>query len=236
LVVSTEVSLSTGTNGLRGMYLDFLWIFLAGALGMWPSHFIFTLVLFRQKIKANTRKIILGSIVMAHITVILQSFSIQFAITILQPVAFILCLYFFFRTRLFYSILMSVIPFMIAIVEENTLYMLMSKFNWEIFVEVSQQYVILPALVLTFVNSIFALLLYKLRLGFSLVPVIHEHDDWNDSSRKKMNIILSIAIMVISCMCLSLYLWEQWLPLNLVLVCSLLIYSVRALYKKEIND
>ena len=211
-------------------------IVLAALLFMWPALFVFTLALFRQPIKANTQKIVISVAIMTLITLIMQFFQIQYLITLAQCFGLIMCFTFVFGFSIFYAILMSVTSYMLAIMEEIVYFLLVSRFHWDDFITIAREDVIFPAVVVALFNYFLSWRLYKMRFGFSLVPVLARFDLWNGDSKRKMKVMITIATIAVACLCFATYLWVEWFVLNTLIVFLFMVLTFHTLYKKEMTE
>lgn len=216
--------------------MDALWIFLTAALVMWPSTFILAVVLFRQKLQRHTFELILCSVLMALVSLLLQSFNLQYLLTTVQPGAFIMCLYFFFRIRFFYSVMMAVITYIFSSTIEISFYLLLSFFNGNDFIDLFRHHVILPAIVMSIMNFLLTIMLYRLRIGFSVIPVTHKFDQWNDQSKQKMKLILVTGMASLVCICLAVFVWGKWVEITIFAIVTVLIVALYFLYQRELRE
>lgn len=211
-----------------------LWIFLITFIGLWPSICVLTLMTFRQRIKPVIFNIILTSFLMAQITLLLQLLPIKFAITILQPIAFTLCLRYILKYRFFHSIIMSIISFFFNIIAEVTFYLISSKFNFERFIMISQEAVILPSTYLTIINYLVSYILFRLRLGFTFITV-RNAKGLNHRFSKRSYYILGFSYISIFPLCLWLYHWNNWILISLVFISFLFLGLIQFFYQKEME-
>lgn len=211
-------------------------IFFSCAFFVWPSYFIMTLFMFRQKVNDHVRPIIVSSLLMGHVSLLLQLYPLQIAITLIQPIIYIFCLSYIFKFRLFYSALMGISSYLVGMVTEIGFNVLTTNFKWDAFLEAQQNNVILPAFAVSFVNIAVAYVLYKLRIGFTFVPLQKRLEKMDFKFKKKLNIILMVQFIFLAITCLTLYRFEHLLVINFIIDLLLFVFIIRSLYIKELSD
>jgi len=139
----------------------------------WVSMLIFTLILFRQKMKDHTYKIIMCSLLMTHVSIIsftLQSLKLPNYMILFQPICFIIFYYYIFRIQFLHTITVTLAVYMVNFIAESSLYLIYTRFHLEKFLELAQADEILPLFYLLIVNVLLSIALYKFRIGFTFVP------------------------------------------------------------------
>ncbi|MFC6230544.1 hypothetical protein ACFQI7_22235 [Paenibacillus allorhizosphaerae] len=216
--------------------MQYFWILICGMFLAWPSFFIMSLVLFRQKVHDHVKPLIISSILMGHIALLLQLYPLQIAITLVQPIFYIFCLSFIFKFKLFYSTIMALSTYFVGAVTEICFNGLITNFKWDAFLEAQQNGVILPAVAVSLINFAVAYILNKTRIGFTFIPRQKRLDIMDIKFKKKMNIILVVQFLFVSVACVTLYRFEHLLILNFIIDVLLLIIIFRLLYVKELTD
>ncbi|UQZ82891.1 hypothetical protein SK3146_02051 [Paenibacillus konkukensis] len=141
----------------------------------WPSVLVLALTLFRCKPRNYIGQIIFSTIMLAQVSILIQSFGFIYLLSIVQPICMFLCLCLFFRLRMIQALLMVVIGFGFNIVIESPMTLMLSKFNYDAFVQMSKSVSVLPAILLCLINCCLAYLLSKFRIGFSFISANRFH-------------------------------------------------------------
>ncbi|UQZ82892.1 hypothetical protein SK3146_02052 [Paenibacillus konkukensis] len=128
---------------------------------------LLALTIFRCKPRNYVGQIIFSTIMLAQISILIQSFELVYLLSVIQPACMFLCLCLFFRLRVTQSLLMVVIVCGFNIVIESPITLLLSKFNYDEFVEMSKNVSVMSAVLLCLVNFSLSYLLSKFRIGFS---------------------------------------------------------------------
>ncbi|MGF9913916.1 hypothetical protein ABEX47_32145 [Paenibacillus ehimensis] len=201
----------------------------------WSSVFALTLVLFRQNIKPHLKSIIVSALIMTQVTIIAQTKLLFLGLVVLQPLFTILCFTFFFRIRLASAVLVSLVVILYNVISEMLLYLITTPFQLEAFIALAKEATFLPAIVLTLLNSTTALVLSKIRVGFTFVrfnpitPSINTH-------AKSLFFILSGGLILLVIIISALFLGTMISVLAYGLGTILLIVLIHYLYVKEVSD
>lgn len=211
-------------------------IFLSTTLLFWPSYFLLNLILFRQKVKAQIRLIVIGSFIMGQVTLAVQVFPIQQFMSILQPMIYVLCLIVLFRIHLFHAVIMTVVSFICALFEEFALNAVVTGFVLEDAIARLRDSIFLAAFILTAINIVLAFLFYKYRIGFSFIKtnLLRNHEDASVQSDLGINTFISLAFVTLFCICV--YRWPEYLIYDIVGMGLFFIVLMRNLIRKEVED
>ncbi|CAG7625732.1 hypothetical protein PAESOLCIP111_02757 [Paenibacillus solanacearum] len=139
----------------------------------WISMLVFTLILFRQKVKDHTYKMIVCSLLMTHVSIIsftLQSLKMPNYMILFQPVCFIIFYYYIFKIQFLHTLIVTLAVYTINFIAEVSLYLFYTRFHIAEFLEIAQAAEILPLFYLLIINVVLSTVLYKFRIGFTFVP------------------------------------------------------------------
>ena len=195
-----------------------------------------SLVLFRQKVNDYLKPVIISSVLMGHLSLLLQLYPLQIAITLVQPIFYIICLIYIFKFKLFYSTIMALSSYFVGAVTELCFNGLITNFKWDAILEAQQNGVILPAFAVSLINFAIAYVLNQTRIGFTFIPRQNRLDIVDMKFKKKMNIILIVQFLFVSVTCVNLYRFEHLLIVNYIIDVLLLVIIFRLLYVKELSD
>ncbi|WP_010491585.1 hypothetical protein [Paenibacillus elgii] len=202
----------------------------------WSTVFVLTLALFRQNIKPHLKSIIISAFIMTQISLITQTKLLLLGLAVLQPFFTILCFSLFFRLRLTSAVLVSVIVLLYNLISEMLMYLLITRFQLEAFVALAMEATLLPAIFLSSLNSITALILSKMRVGFTFVQFNRKIASTNPIYTKSLFLIMSGGLILLMAIISSLFLVGTNSVLAYSLGTVLLIALIHYLYVKEVAD
>ncbi|MCG7215706.1 hypothetical protein [Paenibacillus mucilaginosus] len=203
-----------------------------GLFFTWPAFFIFTLVLFRQNVKSNRSSILLSSIFMSIVSLIVHYTFLESFMSLIMLTAVVCCSYFFFTWNLSHSLLLSVISVVLFALLESVLYVIESQIQGVRFIQAAQEYKGYHGVIMGFAHLLLSWLLSKKRIGFTFISPRKR------TLRKRQNhhnndAILLFAVLYLSSLSLTLFHFEEFIVINLVLLIPTLFIIVRKLYMKE---
>ncbi|GLI05284.1 hypothetical protein YDYSG_13140 [Paenibacillus tyrfis] len=173
---------------------------------------------------------------MTQISLITQTKLLLLGLAVLQPFFTILCFSLFFRLRLTSAVLVSVIVLLYNLISEMLMYLLITRFQLEAFVALAMEATLLPAIFLSSLNSITALILSKMRVGFTFVQFNPKMASTNPTYTKRLFFIMSGGLILLMAIISSLFLVGTKSVLAYSLGTVLLIALIHYLYIKEVAD
>ncbi|UQZ82894.1 hypothetical protein SK3146_02054 [Paenibacillus konkukensis] len=135
----------------------------------WPSVLLISMVLFRIKPRHHIRQIILSTLLLTQTSILLQTYKAEFLLAFIQPICLMTCIFFFYKLKIIHSFIVAVVTFGFNLVIESAFNLFLANFNYIEFVKIYQNDYAIQGLILTLINCGVALLLQKLRLGFSFI-------------------------------------------------------------------
>lgn len=201
----------------------------------WPAFFILGLVLFRQKVTLQYKKIILASFLMSHVTLFVQSISIPMAIGIIQPLCAMLCFWLLFRIKFLYCVIMTLILYFFSGLEEFLIDFTLAGFQKEAMIILFQETVVVPSIIIGLVNYTLSYLLYRFRLGFTFVRTFNSP---NITTKKDAHLLMIIYLSLLLMCSISffIYHWTSMVLAGLSLSALFFIFLIQQLYQKEIDN
>lgn len=202
---------------------------------LWLSLFIFGLALFRLKLRNYAGQCILSIVLLTQISVLIQMYNQIYLLSIIQPLCLLLCLCFFFRIKLFHSILMVILAFGFNIIIESPVNLLLSKFDYSDFVEMSKNFYILPSIVICIINLSLSFLLNKFRIGFTFISSQRLYEG-SSQYQKKLLWLALIGFVLIGITSLTIVYFEKIIMLSITLSLFIVGIIFHLSYLKEIVD
>ena len=193
------------------------------------------LSIFRIKISRLISHICLSAFVLSQISLLLQTFKLVYLLSILQPLGFLLCVYFIYRLNIWHSLLFVLVSFGANVLLETLLNLILASFDYEQYINIVRNDYILQGYFLCLVNIVLAFILRKLRIGFTFIHLRNPSKRYSRLSLKfYIFLILGAVLMYITSFLIMFF------DKLVLLVCSMsfLIFLslIHMSYIKELED
>jgi len=205
----------------------------------WVSMLVFTLILFRQKVKDHTYKMIVCSLIMTHVSIashLLQNYSLPNFVIIFQPICFILSYYYIFRIQFHHTLAVTMAVYTVNFIAESSLYLIYSRFQLDKFLEVAQAGEVFPIFYLLTINLLLSMALYKSRFGFTFVPFRKNANHMLSDVKKITYFIVPAALLVVVFATSTFFFLHKIALIGLTSISTFMILLFHHFYTREIED